>query len=45
MALNVPERTVASRLAAANNRLRTRLDDHNDLGLGTSPTSTVPLEE
>jgi len=45
VALNVPERTVASRLAAAKNRLRSRLEDKKDLGLGTSPTSTVPLEE
>jgi RNA polymerase sigma-70 factor (ECF subfamily) len=44
-ALNVPERTVASRLAAAKSRLRSRLGDENELRLGTSVTSIVPLEE
>jgi len=44
-ALAVPERTVASRLAAAKNRLRSRLGDHGRLELGTSLSSSVPLEE
>jgi len=44
-ALDIPERTVASRLAAAKNRLRSRLGDQGRLGLGTSLSSSVPLEE
>jgi RNA polymerase sigma-70 factor, ECF subfamily len=44
-ALNVPERTVASRLAAAKARLRKRLGDQPKEGLGTAQRSTVPLEE
>jgi RNA polymerase sigma-70 factor (ECF subfamily) len=44
-ALNVPERTVASRLAAAKARLRKRLGDQSKDGLGTAQRSTVPLEE
>jgi RNA polymerase sigma-70 factor (ECF subfamily) len=44
-ALNVPERTVASRLAAAKKRLRSRLGDQAKIDMGTSATSTVPLEE
>jgi RNA polymerase sigma-70 factor, ECF subfamily len=44
-ALDVPERTVASRLAAAKNRLRIRLGDQYRYELGTSGTSMVPLEE
>jgi RNA polymerase sigma-70 factor, ECF subfamily len=44
-ALNVPERTVASRLAAAKARLRTRLGDRKTSDLGTGQPSTVPLEE
>jgi len=44
-ALNVPERTVASRLAAAKMRLRSRLGDQARLEMGISTTSTVPLEE
>jgi RNA polymerase sigma-70 factor, ECF subfamily len=44
-ALGIPERTVASRLAAAKSRLRTRLGDQIAVSLGTSATSTVPLEE
>jgi len=44
-ALNVPERTVASRLAAAKARLRTRLGDRKTSDLGTAQPSTVPLEE
>ena len=43
--LNVPERTVASRLAAAKKRLRSRLGDNARLEMGISATSTVPLEE
>src|SRR5215472_17308183 len=44
-AIGVPERTVASRLAAAKNRLRSRLGDQSKIGLSTSGTSTVPLKE
>jgi len=44
-ALDIPERTVASRLAAAKNRLRSRLGDQGRLGLGTSLSSSVPLKE
>lgn len=44
-ALNVPERTVASRLAAAKRRLRSRLGDQSRFEMGISATSTVPLEE
>ena len=44
-ALGVPERTVASRLAAAKTRLRERLGSRVELELGTSGTSTVPLDE
>ncbi len=44
-ALNVPDRTVASRLAAAKMRLRSRLGDQARLEMGISTTSTVPLEE
>lgn len=43
-ALNVPERTVASRLAAAKARLRSRLGDHAKIELGNSLPSKVPLE-
>ncbi len=43
--LNVPERTVASRLAAAKARLRTGLGDRPTSDLGTAQPSTVPLEE
>ncbi len=43
--LGVPERTVASRLAAAKNRLRARLGDQFRAEMGTSPPSIVPLEE
>jgi RNA polymerase sigma-70 factor, ECF subfamily len=45
VALEIPERTVASRLAAAKNRLRKRLADQDEIDLGTSTTSIVPLEE
>jgi len=44
-ALGVPERTVASRLAAAKERLRTRLGDQISLKTGTSEASMVLLEE
>lgn len=44
-ALNVPERTVASRLAAAKKRLRSRLGDAAKSEMGISATSTVPMEE
>jgi RNA polymerase sigma-70 factor, ECF subfamily len=44
-AMNVPERTVASRLAAAKQRLRTRLGDRVESASGTSPASMVTLEE
>jgi RNA polymerase sigma-70 factor, ECF subfamily len=42
-ALGVPERTVASRLAAARARLRTRLEERTNVGLGTSGPSKVSL--
>jgi len=45
VALNVPERTVASRLAAAKSRLRSRLGDPTKTEMGSSLTSIVPLEE
>ncbi len=44
-ALDVPERTVASRLAAAKARLRGRLGERSEAGMGTSQASMVPLEE
>jgi len=44
-ALDVPERTVASRLAAAKNRLRARLGDQFSAEMGTLPPPIVPLEE
>jgi RNA polymerase sigma factor (sigma-70 family) len=44
-ALNVPERTVASRLAAAKARLRSRLEAKSKIEMGTSAASIVPLEE
>lgn len=44
-ALNVPERTVASRLAAAKARVRSRLEARSKIEMGTSTASTVPLEE
>jgi RNA polymerase sigma factor (sigma-70 family) len=44
-ALGVPERTVASRLAAAKARLRNRLGDAAGSELGNSHPSIVPLEE
>jgi RNA polymerase sigma-70 factor (ECF subfamily) len=44
-ALGIPERTVASRLAAAKTRLRARLGAQFEPELGTSGTSTVSLDE
>lgn len=44
-AIGVPERTVASRLAAAKTRLRARLGDGINLEMGTSGPSTVPFDE
>jgi len=44
-ALGVPERTVASRLAAAKGRLRARLGDHPEGEMSISAMSIVPLEE
>ncbi len=44
-ALNVPERTVASRLGAAKKRLRSRLGDPAKIEMGMSAPSAVPLEE
>jgi RNA polymerase sigma factor (sigma-70 family) len=44
-AIGVPERTVASRLAAAKGRLRARLGDRLNLEMGTSGPSTVPFDE
>jgi len=43
--LGIPERTIASRLAAAKNRLRARLGDQFRAEMGTSPPPIVPLEE
>jgi RNA polymerase sigma-70 factor, ECF subfamily len=44
-AVGIPERTVASRLAAAKSRLRARLGDRFDAGMGTSAASSVPIDE
>lgn len=44
-ALNIPERTVASRLAMAKNRLRTRLGDRAADQMGIPGPSVVPLDE
>jgi RNA polymerase sigma-70 factor (ECF subfamily) len=44
-ALGVPERTVASRLAAARARLRSELGAEFETGSGTSPPSGVSLDE
>jgi RNA polymerase sigma-70 factor (ECF subfamily) len=44
-AINVPERTVASRLAAAKKQLRSRLGDPSETQMGISAASIVPLEE
>jgi RNA polymerase sigma-70 factor (ECF subfamily) len=44
-AVGIPERTVASRLAAAKFRLRVRLGDRFEAGMGTSAAPSVPLDE
>ena len=44
-AIGVPERTVASRLAAAKSRLRVRLGDQVNVELGTRGPSTVPMHK
>ncbi len=44
MAMGIPERTVASRLAAAKTRLRARLGDRINFEMGTPAPPTVPLE-
>jgi RNA polymerase sigma-70 factor (ECF subfamily) len=44
-ALGIPERTVASRLAAAKSRLRVRLGDRAKIEMGISGPSTVPFDE
>jgi len=44
-AVGIPERTVASRLAAAKSRLRARLGDRFDAGMGTSSAPSVPFDE
>jgi RNA polymerase sigma factor (sigma-70 family) len=44
-ALNVPERTVASRLVAAKTRLRARLGDRSESEMSIPAISIVPLEE
>lgn len=44
-AMGIPERTVASRLAAAKARLRTHLGDRVNIEMGISAPPTVPLEE
>ena len=43
-AVGIPERTVASRLAAAKSRLRARLGDRFESGMGTSVAPIVPSE-
>lgn len=45
VALNVPERTVASRLAAAKVRLQARLGDRAKIEMGTPASPRVPLEQ
>ena len=44
-AVGIPERTVASRLAAAKSRLRIRLGDRFDAGMGTLAAPAVPFDE
>lgn len=44
-AVRIPERTVASRLAAAKSRLQARLGDSYEARLGTSAAPTVPVDE
>jgi RNA polymerase sigma-70 factor (ECF subfamily) len=44
-AIGIPERTVASRLAAAKSRLQARLGDNYEARLGTSAAPSVPFDE
>jgi RNA polymerase sigma-70 factor (ECF subfamily) len=44
-AVGIPERTVASRLAAAKAQLRARLGDSFEAGMGTSASSTVSFDK
>jgi RNA polymerase sigma-70 factor, ECF subfamily len=44
-AVGIPERTVASRLAAAKTRLRARLGDRFETEMGNRGPSTVPFDE
>jgi RNA polymerase sigma-70 factor (ECF subfamily) len=44
-AIGVPERTVASRLAAAKVRLRARLGDQFNVEMGIASPSTVPSDK
>jgi RNA polymerase sigma-70 factor (ECF subfamily) len=44
-AVGIPERTVASRLAAAKSRLQARLGDNYETRLGTSTAPTVPFDK
>lgn len=44
-AVGIPERTVASRLAAAKSRLQARLGDSYQTSLGTLTAPTVPVDE
>jgi RNA polymerase sigma-70 factor, ECF subfamily len=44
-AIGIPERTVASRLAAAKAQLRVRLGDRLEAGMGTSGGSTVSFDK
>jgi len=44
-AVGIPERTVASRLAAAKTRLRARLGDRFETEMGSQGTSKVPFDE
>jgi len=44
-AVGIPERTVASRLAAAKARLRARLGDRFETEMGNRGPSTVPFDE
>jgi RNA polymerase sigma-70 factor (ECF subfamily) len=44
-AIGIPERTVASRLAAAKAQLRVRLGDRFEAGMGTSEGSTVSFDK
>jgi len=44
-AMKIPERTVASRLAAAKSRLQTRLGDRSQDEMGSSTSSTVSFDK